>query len=50
MTKGERNARYSLRDNTSIIIKEDDKGSGAVVWDRDYYLAEAKKQLDDKEV
>ena len=49
MTKGERNALYSLRDDTSIIIKEADKGSGVVVWDRDDYLAEAKKQLDAKE-
>ena len=50
LTKGERNALYSLRDDTLIIIKETDKGSGAVVWDREDYLAEAKKQLDDKEV
>ena len=49
LTKGERNALYSLRDDTSIIIKEADKGSGVVVWDRDDYLAEAKKQLDAKE-
>ena len=50
LTKGERNALYSLRDDTSIIIKEADKGSGVVTWDREDYLAEAKKQLDDKEV
>ena len=50
LTKGERNALYSLRDNTSIVIKEVDKESDAVVWDREDYLAEAKKQLDDKEV
>ena len=50
LTKGERNALYSLRDDTSIIIKETDKGSGVVIWDREDYLAEAKKQLDDKEV
>ena len=48
--KGGRNALYSLRDDTLIIIKEADKGSGVVVWDRKDYLAEAKKQLDDKEV
>ena len=35
LTKGERNALYSLRDDTSIIIKEVDKGSGVVVWDRE---------------
>ena len=50
LTKGERNALYSLRDDKSIIIKETDKGSGVVIWDRGDYLAEAKKQLDDKEV
>ena len=50
LTKGERNALYSLRDNTSIVIKEVDKESDVVVWDREDYLAEAKKQLDDKEV
>ena len=30
LTKGERNALYSLRDDTSIIIKEADKGSYVV--------------------
>ena len=50
LTKGERNALYSLRDNTSVVIKEVDKESDVVVWDREDYLAEAKKQLDDKEV
>ena len=45
MTKAERNALYSLRDDASIIIKEADKGSGVVVWDREYYLAEAKSNL-----
>ena len=50
MTKGERNVPYSLNDHTSIIIKEADKGSGVVVWDREDYLEEPKNQLDDKEV
>ena len=36
--------------DTSIIIKEADKGSVVVVCEREDYLAEAKKQLDDKEV
>ena len=43
-------AIYSLRDDTSIIIKEADKGSGIVVWDRKEYLAEARTQLKDKDV
>ena len=33
LTKEERHALYSLRDDTSIIIKEAVKGSGIVVWD-----------------
>ena len=36
LTKGERNALYSLRDDTSIIIKEADKGS-CVVDDKEVY-------------
>ena len=47
---GKRNAPYSLRDDTSISIKEADKGSGVVVWDKEDYLVEVKKQLDDKDV
>ena len=50
LTKEERQAIYSLRDDTSIIIKEADKGSGIVVWDREDYLAEARTQLKDKYV
>ena len=33
-----------------IIIKGADKGSVVVVWDREDYLKEAYRQLDDKEV
>ena len=43
LTKEERLALNSLRDNTSIIIKKVDRGSGVVVWDRKHYLKEAKK-------
>ena len=50
LTKQEKHALYSLRDDTSIIIKEADKGSGIVVWDREDYLAEARTQLKDKDV
>ena len=38
LTKGERDAIYSLKNDSSIIIKEADKGSAVVVWDRDDYL------------
>ena len=49
LTKEELLVLKSLRDDTSIIIKEADKVSGVVVWDREDYLKEAEKQLDDKE-
>ena len=48
-TKEERLALNSLRDDTSIIIDEADKGSAVVVLDREDYLKEAEKQLGDKE-
>ena len=50
LTKEERNALYLLRDDPSIIIKEADKGSAVVVWDREDYLREANSQLSDKDV
>ena len=43
-------ALNSLRDDTSIIIKEADNGSGVEVRDREDYLKEAEKQLSDKEI
>ena len=49
ITHEERLALNSLRDDTSIIIKEADKGSGVAVWDREDYLKQAEKQLGDKE-
>ena len=50
LTKDERDALYSLKDEYSIIIKGSDKGSVVVVWDREHYLKEAYKQLHDREV
>ena len=50
LTKEEREPLYSLKDDTSIIIKGADKNSIAVVWDREDYLKEAYRQLVDKEV
>ena len=50
LRKEEKYALYPLRDYTSIIIKEADKGSGIVVWDREDYLAEARTQFKDKNV
>ena len=45
LTKEELNALYNLRDDPTIIIK----GAAVVVWDRDDYLKEAFKQLEDKD-
>ena len=50
LTKGERNALHFLHDDPSIIIKEADKGSAVVVWDREDYLREANSQLSGKDV
>ena len=50
LTKGERNALYLLQDDPSIIIKDADKGSAVVVWDREDFLREANSQLSDKDV
>ena len=36
-----------LAEDCNIIIKSTDKGSCVVLWDRDDYLAEAEKQLQD---
>ena len=40
----------SLADDRSIVIKKADKGSCIVVWDRNDYLTEAEKQLEDPNV
>ena len=39
-----------LAEDRDIIIKPADKGSCVVLWDREYYLAEAEKQLQDVEI
>ena len=38
LTKEEREALYSLKDDPSIIIKGANKGFVVVVWDREDYL------------
>ena len=50
LTKEERDALYSLRGDSTIIIKGSDKSSVVVFWDRKDYLKEAYKQLEDREV
>ena len=39
-----------LADDRCIVIKKVDKGSAVVVWERNYYIKEAEKQLGDKSV
>ena len=50
LTKGERNAMCSLKDDKTVIIKCGDKGVGVIVLERKDYLEEANTQLKDKEV
>ena len=50
LAKGERNELYNLRDDPNIMIKGADKGSEVVFWDREDYLKEASKQLEDQDV
>ena len=45
LTEGEREALKILSKDTSIVIKQADKGSVVVVWGRNDYLAEAKNHL-----
>ena len=39
-----------LKSDRNIVIKEADKGSAVVVWDRGDYISEANRQLDDRQV
>ena len=53
LTKKECNAPYNfnyLLDDPTIIIKGADKGSAVIIWDREDYIKEASKQLEDKDV
>ena len=43
----ENNALKSLRNNPNIIIKPADKGSATVIMDKDNYIAEGHRQLND---
>ena len=43
-------ALYRLKDNTSVIIKDAERGSVVAVRDKDDYLKEPYKKLDDKAV
>ena len=40
----------TLADDRTIVIKKADKGSCVAVWDRNDYIKEAEKQLNDANV
>ena len=47
-SKEEWQSLCSLADDRNIVVKKADKGSSVVVWDRNDYIAEAEKQLNNK--
>ena len=47
LTTRERHALKQLRHRTDIIIKAADKGSGTVIMDRNWYINECLRQLND---
>ena len=49
-SRGERKALENLGKYDGIFIKQADKGSAVVILDKDKYVAEAMRQLNDSEV
>ena len=47
LTKEEYKAIKSLKNNKNIIIKPADKGSAVVILDRNAYIKEGQRQLND---
>ena len=50
LSKEEWKAMRTLADDRTIVIKKADKGSCVVVWDRNDYIKEVEKQLNDTNV
>ena len=50
LSSSEQLSSKKLKSDRNIVIKEADKGSGVVVWDREDYISEANRQLDDRQV
>ena len=48
MTKDERNALLSLKDNNQIVIKKADKSNTIVIMDKEQYVLEGLRQLKSK--
>ena len=49
LTKAEREALFSLRTRTDIIIKKADKGLATVVMSRENYVREVMRQLENEQ-
>ena len=47
LSRSDRSALYNLQKREDIVIKPADKGSAVVVMDRDHYVSEAERQLND---
>ena len=47
LTREQFQSIYTLRNNTNIVIKPADKGSGVVILNRDDYIREGERQLGD---
>ena len=45
LSKGERDALYSLKYDNTMVVKGADKGSGVVVWGREDYLKEVHNHI-----
>ena len=50
LTKEDRDVLYSFRDDITIIVKGADKGLLVLIWNREDYLKEAYKQLEEREL
>ena len=50
LSSSEQLSLQQLKSDRNIVIKEADKGSAVVVWDRGGYISEANRQLDDRQV
>ena len=50
LTSKERQALYDLKNDKNIVIKDADKGSSVVVWDKEDYIKEAEKLVGDCDV
>ena len=50
LSPSEKLSLKQLKSDRNIVIKEADKGSAVVVWDRGDYISEANRQLHDRQV